>query len=125
MKTRTLSFPDMFDRNSVRVLEGVEGIKSNLSLILQCEKREQLGDPDFGTSLHKTKFSKNTALAKELATDGILESQKFMNSVIFNRDDVSIVKTSPGTIDIKVSAIFSEAVNKRDLVVIEGVSLNE
>lgn len=122
---KSLAFPDMFNRNSTQVLSGSKGTKNNLSLILQCEKREQLGDPDFGTNLFKTKFSKNSTLAKELAIDGILDSKKFVNNVIFGRDNVKVEKVGAGEITVTVEAIFSEAVNKRELVVIEGVSLNE
>ena len=88
-------------------------------------RNEQLGDPDFGVNLHKTKFSKNTSLAKELATDGVLDSQKFVNNVLFMRDDVSVKKSGAGKIDIEIKAIFSESVNQRELVVIEGVSIDE
>ena len=125
MKIKSLSFPDMFYKNSTKTLEGAESTKNNLFLMLQCEKNEQLGDPDFGVNLHKTKFSKNTSLAKELATDGILDSQKFVNNVLFFRDDVSVKKTGAGKIDIEIKAIFSESVNQRELVVIEGVSIDE
>ena len=121
---KSLSFPEMFFRNSTKVISGKEGTKNNLGLILRCEKGEQLGDPDFGTNLHKAKFSKNLTLAKELAVDGVLDSQKFLGNVIFSRDDVLIKKAEAGKVDIYVNAIFSESVNKRELVVIEGVSVD-
>lgn len=122
---KSLGFPDMFYKNSTKVIEGIEGTKNNLNLMLLCEKGEQLGDPDFGVNLHKTKFSKNTSLAKELAIDSILDSQKFVRNVLFFRDDVKVDKTGPGNLDIVINAIFSESVNKKVLVVIEGVNINE
>lgn len=122
---KSLAFPNMFYKNSTRVLEGVEGTKNNLSLMLRCEKGEQLGDPDFGVNLHKAKFSRNSALAKELAIDGILDSQKFVSNTLFFRDDVTVERKEAGKIDIKINAVFSEAVNKKELVVVEGVSIDE
>lgn len=122
---KSLSFPEMFYKNSTKVIEDSEAIKNNLALMLQCEKNEQLGDPDFGVNLYKAKFSKNVSLAKELATDGILDSQKFCNNVLFSRDDVTVKKSEAGKIDVSINAIFSKAVNKRELVIIQGVSVDE
>lgn len=119
-----LSFPDMFYKNSTKVLEGIEGTKNDLYLMLSCEKREQLGDPDFGVNLHKAKFRTNTALAKELAVDGILEAQNFVGNVLFFRDNVKVTKPSPAKIDITIEAVFSQAVNVRQLLVIEGVEID-
>jgi hypothetical protein len=118
-----LSFPDMFYKNSVKVLEGTEGVKNDLSIMLQCEKGEQLGDPDFGVNLHKSKFSVNPLLAKELAVDGIIEAQKFIGNILFFRDGVKVKKSGTAKIDIEIEAVFSEAVNDKQLVVIEGVDL--
>lgn len=119
----SLAFPEMFEKNSVKVLNGAEGTKNDLGLMLQCEKGEQLGDPDFGVNLHKSKFSVNPSLAKELAIDGILESQKFISNVLFFRDNVKVTKTGVAKLDIRIEAVFSEAVNDRQLVMIEGVEL--
>lgn len=119
----SLSFPEMFEKNSVKVLEGAEGTKKDLSLMLQCEKGEQLGDPDFGVNLHKSKFAVNLDLAKELAIDGVIEAQKFISNVLFFRDNVKVNKTGVAKIDITVEAVFSEAINDKQLVVIEGVEL--
>ena len=117
------SFPEIFEKNSVKILEGAEGTKNDLSLMLQCEKGEQLGDPDFGVNLHKSKFAINPSLAKELAVDGIIEAQKFIGNVLFFRDNVKVEKTGTAKVDITVEAIFSEAINNKELVVIQGVDL--
>lgn len=118
-----LSFPEMFEKNSVKVLQGAEGTKNDLKIMLQCEKGEQLGDPDFGVNLHKSKFSVNPVLAKELAIDGIIEAQKFIGNILFFRDNVKINKTGVAKVDIQVEAVFSEAINDKQLVIIEGVDL--
>lgn len=118
-----LAFPDMFEKNSVKVLKGAEGTKNDLGIMLQCEKGEQLGDPDFGVNLHKSKFAINPSLAKELAIDGVVEAQKFIGNVLFFRDNVSIKKTDVAKVDIEIQAVFSEAINNKQLVIIEGVEL--
>lgn len=118
-----LAFPDMFYKNSVKILEGAEGTKNNLALMLKCEKGEQLGDPEFGTDLHKAKFGVNVSLATQLAIDGVVQAQTYMNNILFFRDDVSIKKSSVTTIDIEIRAIFSSALNVKDLVVIQGVNI--
>lgn len=119
----SLAFPNMFYKNSTQVLDGVEGTKNDLALILQCEKREQLGDPDFGVNLHKTKFSTNPSLAKELAVDGVIEAQNFVGNVLFSPDSVTISRTEVGKIDITIEAILSQAVNQRELLIIQGVNV--
>lgn len=118
-----LSFPDMFYKNSVKVLEGTEGTKNDLSLMLSCEKGEQLGDPDFGVNLHKAKFQSNSSLGQELAVDGVLEAQNFVGNVLFFRDGVTVKKVSAGKVDITIRAIFSSSVNQRELLVIQGVDV--
>lgn len=120
----SLDFPNIFYKNSTRVLEGAEGIKNDLALALQCEKREQLGDPDFGTDLHKARFKTNTSLAAELAIDGVIEAQKFVGNVLFYREDVVIKKTGPGVVDITIDATFSTALNKKELLLISGVEVD-
>lgn len=118
-----LGFPEMFFKNSTKVLDGAEGTKNNLSLMLKCEKGEQLGDPDFGVNLHKAKFQSNSSLGQELAIDGILDSQNFVGNVLFFRDDVQVKKVSAGKIDITINAIFSTSINQRELLVVQGVDL--
>ena len=118
-----LAFPEMFEKNSVKVLQGAEGTKNDLKIMLQCEKGEQLGDPDFGVNLHKSKFSVNPALAKELAVDGVIESQKFIGNVLFFRDNVKVEIVDIAKVNITIEAIFSEAINDKQLEIIEGVDL--
>ena len=121
---KSLAFPNMFYKNSTKVLEGEEGTRNDLNIILHCEKGEQLGDPDFGVNLHKAKFSTSPALAKELAVDGIIEAQKFINNVLFFRDGVKVEKTGISKIDISIEALFSQSVNTKQLVLIQGVDIN-
>lgn len=120
----SLSFPNLFYKNSTSTIEGVEATKQNLSLMLQIEKREQLGDPDFGVKLNQVKFSTNPSLAKELAVDGVVEAQKFVSNVLFYRDNVEIKKTEIAKVDITIEALFSSASNIKDLVIIQGVDID-
>ena len=120
----SLSFPEMFYKNSTKVLEGAEGIKNDLQIMLQIEKREQLGDPEFGVNLHKAKFKVNTSLGRELAVDGIVEAQNYVGNILFNRDDVQVSKPSAGVVDITIRATFSQAVNVRELLGMQGVNVN-
>ena len=117
----SLGFPKIFNKNSTIVLEGAEGTKNDLYLILGCEKGEQLGDPDFGVDLHKAKFKVNPTLAKELAIDGIVEAQKFINNVLFYGDNVTVKKSGISKIDITLEVVFSQAINVKELVVLQGV----
>lgn len=117
----SFNFPKIFNKNSTQILEGAEGTKNDLYLILNCEKGEQLGDPDFGVDLHKAKFKTNPTLAKELAIDGVIESQKFINNILFYGDDVTVKKTGTSKIDITLEVVFSQAVNVKELVVLQGV----
>lgn len=117
----SLDFPKIFSKNSTKILEGSESTKNDLYLMLSCEKGEQLGDPDFGVNLHKAKFKVNPTLAKELAIDGIVEAQKFINNILFYGDDVTIKKTGISKIDITIGVIFSQAVNVKELVILQGV----
>ena len=119
----SFNFPKIFNKNSTQVLEGPTATKNDLYLILSCEKGEQLGDPDFGVNLHKAKFKVNTSLAKELAIDGIVESQKFINNILFYGNDVKVIKVGPAKLDIEIQVIFSQATNVKELVVLQGVEI--
>lgn len=118
-----LAFPKMFYKNSVKTVTGTEAVKNDLSLILQIEKGEQFGDPEFGVNLHKAKFKVNTSLASELAIDSVLGAQKFVGNVLFFRDDVRVKKTGTSEISIEIDAIFSHSSNKKDLLVIQGLEV--
>jgi hypothetical protein len=120
----SLSFPNLFYKNSTSTVEGVEATKQNLKLMLQIEKHEQLGDPDFGVKLNQVKFSTNPSLASELAVDGVIEAQKFVNNVLFYRDNVEVKKTEAAKVDITIEALFSSASNVKDLVIIQGVDID-
>lgn len=106
------------------MVEGVDATKQNLKLMLGIEKHEQLGDPDFGVKLNQVKFSTNPSLAKELAIDGVVEAQRFVNNTLFYRDNVTIKKTDVAKVDITIEALFSSASNVKDLVIIQGVEVD-
>ena len=120
----SFSFPNLFYKNSISLVEGVDATKQNLKLMLGIEKHEQLGDPDFGVKLNQVKFSTNQSLAKELAIDGVVEAQRFVNNTLFYRDNVTIKKTDVAKVDITIEALFSSASNIKDLVIIQGVEVD-
>ena len=101
----SLSFPDMFTSSRTKLYDGREATLSNLKLLLQSFKGNLLGDPYYGTNLHKIIYSNNHQILKDLIIDDIYTAiAEFMpqlkvarNNIIIYGDGVNLYATINAT----------------------------
>lgn len=87
----SLSFPDMFTSSRTKLFEGREATLSNLKLLLQSFKGNLLGDPYYGTNLHKIIYSNNQQILRDLIIDDIyMAIAEFMPQLRVSRRDIII-----------------------------------
>lgn len=87
----SLSFPDMFTSSRTKLYEDRDATMSNLKLLLQSFKGNLLGDPYYGTNLHKIIYSNNQQILRDLIIDDIyMAIAEFMPQLRVARNDISI-----------------------------------
>lgn len=88
----SLAWPKMFDSGTYTGLyEDKEAIKSNLLLLLNCERSSLFGDPFFGGSLNQIKFQQNTAILADLVIDELYTLiQTYIPQLYVSREDIKI-----------------------------------
>jgi len=87
----SLAFPDMFTTSRTKLYEDREATLSNLKLLLLSFKGNLLGDPYFGTNIHKIIYSNNTQILKDLIVDDIYVAiSQFMPQLRVARKDIDI-----------------------------------
>ena len=98
------NFPNLFKGNSVDVLTGKEAVTSQLALLLNSELFEMRYDPAYGSNVPLLRFKPDTPLNRDLLIDAIYDAQIFCPNIHFSRNQVEIVKTKPGVLDINITA---------------------
>lgn len=93
---RSICFPKMFNTNSTNVTKGSEYLKAtkqNALLVLQCEKGELFGDPDFGLLLKHYLFDQNNHVLRDAIIDQIyIQLALFIPQIRVERKDIDIVQ---------------------------------
>ena len=67
----SISFPEMLNSTTIRLLKDHEAVRSNLKLILSSEKLSHFGDPYFGSRLKRALFEQPSHLIVDLMVDEI------------------------------------------------------
>lgn len=87
----SLSFPDMFTTTRTKLFSERDATLSNLKLLLLSFKGQLLGDPYFGTNIHKIIYSNNTQILQDLIIDDIYVAiAQFMPQLRVERKDIEI-----------------------------------
>ena len=87
----SLAFPNMFTTSRTKLYEDSKATLSNLKLLLLSYKGNLLGDPYYGTNLHKIIYSNNHQILKDLIIDDIYTAiAEFMPQLKVNRDDIVV-----------------------------------
>ena len=87
----SLSFPDMFTTSRTKLYKDRDATMSNLKLLLLSFKGNLLGDPYYGTNLHKIIYSNNHQILKDLVIDDIyMAIAEFMPQLRVARNDISV-----------------------------------
>lgn len=87
----SLSFPDMFITSRTKLYKDRDATMSNLKLLLQSFKGNLLGDPYYGTNLHKIIYSNNHQILRDLIIDDIYVAiAEFMPQLRVARRDIRI-----------------------------------
>ena len=69
----------------------------NLLALLGSEKREFLGDPDFGVAIKRYIFEQNNYVLRDIIIDELFtQISLFIPQVIINRKDISIIQNGKG-----------------------------
>ena len=90
-----LSFPSIFKGNSTKIITEDDATKVCLYLLLNCEKREMFGDPDFGIALKKYKFNQNNFVLKDILIEEIYtQITTFCPQIMINRKDIQIYQSN-------------------------------
>lgn len=92
----SISFPEMLNSTTIRLLKDHEAVRSNLKLILSSEKLSHFGDPYFGTRLKRALFEQPSHLIVDLMVDEIYTTIiTFIPQIFLTRKDIKL--TTDGT----------------------------
>ena len=87
----SLAFPSMFTTSRTKLYEDSKASLSNLKLLLLSYKGNLLGDPYYGTNLHKIIYSNNHQILKDLIIDDIYTAiAEFMPQLRVPRDNIVV-----------------------------------
>lgn len=87
----SIAFPEMFTTSRTKIYEDRDATMSNLKLLLLSFKGNLLGDPYYGTNLHKIIYSNNHQILKDLVIDDIYTAiAEFMPQLRVSRNDIRI-----------------------------------
>jgi len=90
---KTISFPDIVNliNGNCQCSVGAKSINECLGLLLTASKGEFLGDPDFGTNIHRYIFDHNGAAMVEIVKNEILNAvREYMPRVEMTENDITI-----------------------------------
>jgi len=90
---KTISFPDTVNlvNGNCQSSTGAKSINECLGLLLTSSKGEFLGDPDFGTNIHRYIFDHNGVAMVEIVKEEILNAVRaYMPRVQMTEDDIQI-----------------------------------
>lgn len=87
----SIAFPEMFTTSRTKLYEDRQAALSNLKLLLLSYKGNLLGDPYYGTNLHKIIYSNNHQILKDLVIDDIYTAiAEFMPQLKVPRDNIVV-----------------------------------
>lgn len=90
---KTINFPNtvnLFNGNFT-VSEMSNSINQQLGLLLLSSKGELMGDPDFGTNIHRYIFNHNNLITDEIVRNEILSAvKKYLPRIYMDEEDISI-----------------------------------
>ena len=87
----SIAFPDMLGVARTKLYKDRDATLSNLKLLLLSFKGNLLGDPYYGTNLHKIIYSNNHQILRDLIIDDIYTAiAEFMPQLRVTREDIRI-----------------------------------
>lgn len=87
----SIAFPEMLGTTRTKLYKDRDATLSNLKLLLLSFKGNLLGDPYYGTNLHKIIYSNNQQILKDLIIDDIYTAIiEFMPQLRVTREDINI-----------------------------------
>lgn len=106
---KSISFPKMFNSNSVKILSDKEATSQNLKNLLMSEVNELSGDPDYGVALRRYFFDQNNYVLRDILIDEIYTKiSTFMPQLTIRRKDITI------TIERATMYVTIKAINNLD-----------
>lgn len=87
---KSISFPNMFNHNSVQTVSDHDATLQNIKLVLGSEKGEFKFDPYFGIRLKRYMFEQNNFVLQDLLLDEIYDQLvTFIPQITINRKDIT------------------------------------
>jgi phage baseplate assembly protein W len=105
----SIDFPKMFNSASTRLVKDSSATVQNIRLLLESSRGSLLGDPYFGSKVHKYIYEQNNVILRDIIIDDILVAlQTFIPQIKVTRDDIKLVSDK--------SAIYADisCINKID-----------
>lgn len=87
----SFNFPDMLGSTTSNLLKDKDAVRSNLRLILSCERLSHFGDPYFGCELKRVLFEQASSIIVDLVIDEIYTTIiTFIPQVYLTRKDITL-----------------------------------
>lgn len=119
---KSIGFPKLFRTTvSTNVIEDMDAIKQNISLLLSSEKGELLGDPYYGVRLKYYFYGQNNYVLKDILLDEIYTSLVlFMPQLSLTRNDITFI-TGRAELSIRIRALnkLDYTTNMYDIVLFQ------
>ena len=119
---KSIGFPKLFRTTvSTNVIEGLDAIKQNISLLLSSEKGELLGDPYYGVRLKYYFYDQNNYVLKDILLDEIYTALVlFMPQLSLTRNDITFI-TGRAELSIRIRALnkLDYTTNMYDIVLFQ------
>lgn len=118
---KSISFPDMFNTTSTKILSDDSATHRNMISLLLSEKGELFGDPFYGIRLKRYLFEQNNAILRDIIIDEIYTQLAiFMPQLTVNRSDITIEqKNSKLIANIKVTNNIDFETNLYNIVLFQ------
>ncbi len=119
---KSIGFPKLFRTTvSTNVIEDMDAIKQNISLLLSSEKGELLGDPYYGVRLKYYFYDQNNYVLKDILLDEIYTALVlFMPQLSLTRNDITFI-TGRAELSIRIRALnkLDYTTNMYDIVLFQ------
>ena len=115
---KSVSFPNMLNQSSTRLVEDHQATVQNLRLLLLSDKYSLFGDPYYGTVLKRLMFEQNNLVLKDIVIDAIYTAiLQFMPQVMIERKNITITQDAYHIyINIKAKNILDYQLDTYELV---------
>lgn len=119
---KSIGFPKLFRTTvSTNIIEDMDAIKQNISLLLSSEKGELLGDPYYGVRLKYYFYDQNNYVLKDILLDEIYTALVlFMPQLSLTRNDITFI-TGRAELSIRIRALnkLDYTTNMYDIVLFQ------